>query len=372
MVPNLKIWIFGMLLLTVGYSWAQEQPSEKEDDGEKPKTEKKISAPALDNKPSLTEEQQKNPDDALMKAGFSLDTAKKYKEAARLYKQAIRSNKENAAAYLKLAIDYYEQLALAIHIKPDFADAYIKRAEYETEAGQYKAAGEDLKKAIEAEPNNKMGYYQRGILLQKTHKLTDAINDFAVALDLDRYFGLAYIELGHTRYINRDYHSALIDLGKGEAIVHKDFKLFKYTALCKMAQRDLKGAIELFEKALEINPYDTDVLTNIALAKINTNDYKGALDDCNRGVKLKPKDEEFFNFRGVAKSGLKDNKGALQDLDKSISIKPDYSQAYVNRAAVKFAMGDKRGACQDLYTADGMANEMAGKLVDKYCKKKLN
>ena len=374
----IKLMFIIVALVTWSSGFAQE-PAEQEDAPAKPKTEKKATPPPADNKPSLTAEKA-DPGEELMKAANSLDTALRYKEAARLYKKAIHQNKENALAYLKLAIDYhelgkdkraFEQLTLVIHLKPDFADAFIKRAEFETDAGPYKAAGEDLKKAIEAEPRNKMGYFQRGILEQKTHKLVDAINDFTTSLDIDHAFANALVELGHTRYLNKDYQWALIDLGKAEAIDPHSFKLYKYIGLCKMALHDNKNAVAAFDKALEINQFDMDVLANRTLAKINMNDYKSALEDCNKGLKFNPKDSQFYNFRGVAKSGTKDNKGALEDLNKAIALKADYSQAYVNRAAVKFAMGDKKGACEDLFTADGMANEMASKLVDKYCNKKL-
>ena len=52
----------------------------------------------------------------------------------------------------------------------------------------------------------------------------------------------------------------------------------------------------------------------------------------------------------------------------AIHLKFDYSTAYINRAAVKFASGDKTGACKDLTHADGLNNEKAYDLLQKYCK----
>ena len=46
----------------------------------------------------------------------------------------------------------------------------------------------------------------------------------------------------------------------------------------------------------------------------------------------------------------------------------DYPAAYVNRAAIKMASKDKRGACADLEKADGLGDEMAIRLFEKYCR----
>jgi hypothetical protein len=61
---------------------------------------------------------------------------------------------------------------------------------------------------------------------------------------------------------------------------------------------------------------------------------------------------------------------ALKDLDTAIKLKFDYSTAYVNRAAIKMASKDKRGACDDLAKADGLGNELAVQMIERYCKQK--
>ncbi len=70
----------------------------------------------------------------------------------------------------------------------------------------------------------------------------------------------------------------------------------------------------------------------------------------------------------MAKGGNKQFIEALKDLDYSIKLKFDYPAAYVNRAAIKMASKDKRGACADLEKADGLGDEMAVKLIERYCK----
>ena len=88
----------------------------------------------------------------------------------------------------------------------------------------------------------------------------------------------------------------------------------------------------------------------------------------DEAAKINPKNPVIFNYRGVAKAGNKQYVEALKDYNLSIKLKFDYASAYVNRAATKFASKDKHGACEDLKKADSLGDELAVKLVEKYCK----
>lgn len=94
----------------------------------------------------------------------------------------------------------------------------------------------------------------------------------------------------------------------------------------------------------------------------------GAIVDLDEAIKINGSNPVSYCYRGVAKGGNRQYVEALKDLDYSIKLKFDYPAAYVNRAAIKFASKDKRGACADLQKADGLGDEMAYKLIDRYCR----
>ncbi len=71
--------------------------------------------------------------------------------------------------------------------------------------------------------------------------------------------------------------------------------------------------------------------------------------------------------RGIAKGSMKKFDDALKDLNMAITLRFNYSAAYINRAAVKMASGDKKGACKDLQKADGLNDEKAYPLIQRYC-----
>ena len=61
--------------------------------------------------------------------------------------------------------------------------------------------------------------------------------------------------------------------------------------------------------------------------KYNQQDYKGAIQDYNKAIELNPSDAEAYNNRGNAKDILKDYRGAIQDYNKAIELNPNYAVA---------------------------------------------
>ena len=69
-------------------------------------------------------------------------------------------------------------------------------------------------------------------------------------------------------------------------------------------------------------------------AKDRLSDNKGAVEKYNKAIELNPKYAEAYIKRGYAKSELKDYTGAMQDYNKAIELDPKNARAYVSRGAI--------------------------------------
>ncbi len=160
--------------------------------------------------------------------------------------------------------------------------------------------------------------------------------------------------------------------------------------------------IKDFNKAIELNPDDTEIYKIRGEAKSTLGDYKGAIDDYNHVLKLNPDDLELrkkledikkklegqsrlevqsrkdgtvvrktitrtfvesepssiesepssgdvinYKQRGYEKSAKGDYAGAIEDFTQAIKLKPNDAYGYKNRAAAKEALKDHIGAIED-------------------------
>jgi Trypsin-like peptidase domain/TPR repeat len=121
------------------------------------------------------------------------------------------------------------------------------------------------------------------------------------------------------------------------------------TATQKYQQKDYRGSVADFDRAIQIDP-------NIAMAYSlrghlkahKLQDTSGALTDYNRAIELDPKLAFAYYSRGLMYDRqLKDTQSALTDYNRAIELEPTFVMAYVRRAFIKFITKDFQGALAD-------------------------
>jgi tetratricopeptide (TPR) repeat protein len=318
----------------------------------------------------------------------------------------------NTASKLVDSARYKEAIPLlkkATKEKPDYWQAFNKMAYAKIKLKQYKEAAKDLEKAEKLVPfnyetlklkginfylNNKFSeakaaidtaiyvsteekiddaeiFYYRALLMYKGKSYKSALETCESALEYKPNY-IEVIQLkGEIRFTMKEYNYAIKELNEAIALMpetSRNYFAYKLRAKSKFETGDFKGAVTDWNIYIEGIPEEEESLVSRAAAKININDNSSAIADLDAAIKINPNNPVSYCYRGVAKGGNKQYIEALKDLDYSIKLKFDYPAAYVNRAAIKMASKDKRGACEDLGKADGLGDEMAVKLYDKYCK----
>lgn len=118
-------------------------------------------------------------------------------------------------------------------------------------------------------------------------------------------------------------------------------------ASIKFLKKDVFGAINDFDKAIQLSPNNHELYLNRGYIKQVINDLDGALADYNEAIRLNRNFAYAYNNRGVLKVALKDINGAMEDYAKALELNTGYSDVYYNRGNLKYMLSDNQGALKD-------------------------
>lgn len=95
--------------------------------------------------------------------------------------------------------------------------------------------------------------------------------------------------------------------------------------------RQFERAVELFSKAMKIDPRNPEVYFNRGIALNELRRYEHALLSYDKAISLKPSYYEAYYNRGIVQLALFRFEDALASNDKAVALKPDYAEAHNNR-----------------------------------------
>jgi predicted O-linked N-acetylglucosamine transferase (SPINDLY family) len=98
--------------------------------------------------------------------------------------------------------------------------------------------------------------------------------------------------------------------------------------------KDSRLAVELFDRALKLNPNHPGVLNTRSSVLFELKRYDEALDSCNRALTIKPDYVNALNSRGIILRILKRPEQALNSYNQALILNPDYVEALNNRGQV--------------------------------------
>ncbi len=148
---------------------------------------------------------------------------------------------------------------------------------------------------IAKSPDNAALYYDRGVILQKLRQDSLAIKDFKKASSLDTN--------------NASYYSAVGDI------------LFE--------SKDLNGAIDWIQKAIEKQPDDRKAHLKIAKLFLYLQDYGKAFAEINIVLRKNVYDPEAYFLKGMIYKDMKDTAKSISNFLTSVQVAPDYRDAVV-------------------------------------------
>ena len=265
-----------------------------------------------------------------------------YDEAFADYSHAIKLKKNDAKPFTNRGIALSKQGKVdkaiadfdrAIELDPKYGAAYSRRGSCLNQMGKKQEALEDCNLAVELDPDNARRYQCRALVYTGLRKFAEAEADFSRALEL--YEG-DELESIHRLFFARSYlygmqelfDEAVRDLEKAIELIPNQESFYCALGTARGLASDYAGAIESFQRAIELNPtevalYVNEVEFRVFCADIKYRSSPQTLLLAQKAVDLQPKSSESWAVLGLAQCRSGAHTAAIASASKSLELGTD-------------------------------------------------
>ena len=327
---NLKTYFVAccFALSSIAFFSCQNETAENKKEEEKTSTLQN----ALNNNPQvqlLNEQIAKNPKNAELyftraNVYWQLNG---FQEAASDFDKAISIDSMKAAYYLGAAELCFNarQLPQAIQVLKTAAKRLPQDADIALELGKnhfyvqnFKAAHEQLAKAIELDKENAMAYFWQGMTFRDEKKDKEALESLEKALELDPKMYNAAVMLAQT-YSDQKNDKAIVFYDKAIALKPLETEANYGKAMFLQENGKTDAALAEYRNIIVKNPQHQDAHYNTAYIFYKKGEYEKAYKSFDMAIKVSPAFAKAYYMRGVCN----------EELGKKDAAKKDYENALV-------------------------------------------
>jgi len=169
----------------------------------------------------------------------------------------------------------------------------------------------------------------------------------------------AYKNRGNAYGDKRKFTEALEDYERAIAINPSDSDAFNARGTTYVALERYDLALQDFDQALRLNPASSVALSNRCFTKGVLGDLEQALVDCNDALRVRPKHPEAYASRGYVYLRLKRHDPAIADYTLALQSNPDDPYALFGRGIARSVKGDLRRGDDDIVAAQSIKPDIA-------------
>jgi tetratricopeptide (TPR) repeat protein len=177
--------------------------------------------------------------------------------------------------------DVTKDLAKALDIYPDYAEALTLRGVMSLDASHPEAALNDFDHAIRSDPGYSLAYTAMSAALNQLHKFDDALRSADRAITLSPSSWQSYFEMAKAYVGKADYQHALQQLSKAQSFLPKEYApLHLVRAHVMLALKNYPEGLAELQEFLTLAPQDP----NAAAARDAVGKLKAYMAAANRAV----------------------------------------------------------------------------------------
>jgi tetratricopeptide (TPR) repeat protein len=189
----------------------------------------------------------------------------------------------------------------------------------------------------------------------------------------DEEDALKHLVIGISKYDIENYEGAIEDYNKSIELNPNNARTYLEIGNAKLKLNDYKGAVLDYSKSIEIDSNNADAYHNRSIAKSKLADYQGVIDDCTKTIEIDNNYTRAYFNRGTAYANLQEFMEAIGDMNKVMELEPNNSNAFKNRGICMYEFEQYDSALKDLNKAMELdPNSNAYITIDKIKEELLN
>ncbi|MBW2599219.1 MAG: tetratricopeptide repeat protein [Deltaproteobacteria bacterium] len=221
-------------------------------------------------------------------------------------------------------LKYFFVIAIAIIVSGCATDIYTRTyhqsgVAYRV-AGNYDAAIEQFKKAIEQDPNDPNNYDWLGLSYQEKSQYKDAVVWYQKAIAKGLTNSPTFSRLAQCYNKLNQYDDAIL---AGRRAIELDFtnEVAHFELACAFFKtKQYKNANKAYKKAIELDPKDPTYYNRWGYLLFRSGDYAGAAEQYKKAVSLRPNNTIYLSNLAYAYCNQGKYDDALDAFDKTISL----------------------------------------------------
>ena len=219
-----------------------------------------------------------------------------------------------------------------VRLRPNDGEGYYFLGRALRDTGRLKEAAEALLQASRLSPEDYQIRYQTGMALWRIGELEAALSQFEAAKrlkpdDVEAHSALARLlrSLGKEEAAREESETAE---HLGSRKTRRDQSAFHIASGNLLLDRgDLRGAAEVFRRALELDPESARARNNLGLVLARLNDPQGGKSELQKAIALDPKLALAYNALGIRYLEEGHVSEAREAFQQAIRINPQYAEA---------------------------------------------
>ena len=281
--------------------------------------------------------------DELFRQGNAAQAVGDYETAESIFRQVLRQDPDNAAAYSNLGIALYAQgryeeaeaaFREVLRLAPDDAITYYNLGIALADQGHLAEAEAAFRESLRLDPDNAITYYNLGIALADQGHLAEAEAAFRESLRLDPDDVDTYIDLTSVLYEQGLLEDAEAEASYQEALRLDPDNVTAYSNLGSTlyGQGRLAEAEAAFREALRLDPDDVPAYYNLGITLYDQGRLAEAEAAFREALRLDPDFPFPLNALGYLYQTQARYAEAIELYDRALAIDPEFVVAQNNLA----------------------------------------